>query len=580
VTTTTTVFGATPVLWVLDRTTGSTSHLGLTDMEVPPSAIAFPSDSQMVAIDGSAYGTWYRISLPTLTRIAGSNAGFGVQNSASALAPDGSYFTYSNEASPLSIWPSEGSPDIDKPALLAKTQAGQVAALALSDGGSWAAASVGSSIYVSRTAASGQTPAAPVALPGAGLVSPGALAFLGTTGSKLISASGDTVSLWDLSQYSRIATEAEAVVPQACNACRTPRIALSPNGRSAAVIDGNGEALDVQGLDPPGANRQAVWGMPLRDDPQYAAALWRNDGSGVLVVLANGSAQTLTPDDHGLRITGTWPPLPNPHPVTDPAAVLQFLPGDRQVVELDSSGTIRFRDAVTGKVLRQLNGPKSMAPTAGSFWSVPDLSQGWAALDPQAAHAAVIHYDISSDSSEVLVTDTTTGSSGPLHSVDAAGFAYAGVAYAGDHLLVQRSDGDLEIWNASGSQHLSTIEGTPGTIVGPVVGGNLIAEKPSDDTVQLIDLPSGNVLGTLTLPPGNKPVSTGLAFSADGTELVTATEVPGANWTTGIGQLIDWQLDPNAWIRAACASAGGELTADLWKRYLDADVPSNLRCTP
>lgn len=570
VTTTTETFGVPPTLWVLDRATGNTRHLNLR-MDSDPSAIAFADDSNVVAFE-SAYGSWERISLPALTRTAGSTVSFGVHNQASALAPDGTYFSYTNGSSTLPIWPSKGTPDIDKPTLLAQTQTGHPAtALALSSDGSWAGEAVGSSIYVSRTAASGQTPSAPFTLAGAGVVSRGALAFLGGDSARLISASGNMLSLWDLAQYSRVATGAGTTIPTSCNGCRGPRIALSPHGRSAAVIDGNGATLDLQGLDPLGADRKSfsVDG-PLMSGQGYAAAVWQSDSSKVIVVSAqDGSAKILSPSK-GFRITGTWPPAPNSLQLSDPAALLQFLPDGRQVAEMDTSGTIRFRDAATGKVLRQLDGPRDMAPTGSGSRK---LSQGWAALDSKAGHAAVIDMsslDLKTD--KVVVTDTATGRSRLLPGTNAVG-----IAFAGDHLLVQRESGDLEVWTASGARRLSTLEGTPHTSVGPAVGGHIIAEKPDDDTVRLIDLNSGHTLGTLQLPPGSKAESTGLAFSADGTELVTATE-SGGDVSGGVGTLIGWKLDPNAWIRAACVSAGRELAPDVWSQYMGSGAPSNLHC--
>ncbi|WP_406141669.1 WD40 repeat domain-containing protein [Streptomyces sp. NBC_01089] len=561
--------GVPPVVRVLDRTTGNTESLDLKGMSGGPTAMAFRSDSQVVAF-ADDYGIWERISLPGLTRAAGSNVGFGVHNSASALAPDGSYFTYSNTASPLPIWPSDGTPHIDKPSLLATTQTGHPEALALSPGGSWAAAAVGNSLYVSRTVTSGRTPFTPIALPGAGKVSPGTLAFLGKGGSRLISASGDVVSLWDLAQYSRIATQADAAIPVSCNGCRGPSVALSANGLSAAVIDGNNVTADVQKLHPPSAGHQLAQNPPHYG---FGAALWKKDGSGIIVVSADGSAQILDPR-HGLRVTGTWPRMPDPLHLTDAPAVLQLLPDGGQVAELDSSGTIRFRDTATGKVLRQVDGPRKMAPTSNGSWPLP---QGWAAMDTQAAHAAVLDQQaaaISGTRPTVVVTDTATGHSRSIHEADVAG-----VAYAGQHLLVQRKAGDLEIWTASGSRRLNTIEGTPDTAVGPVVGTDTVAEKPSDNTVQLLDLPSGNRLGPLTLPPGDKAMSTGLAFSADGTILVTATEGDSGNTATiGMGQLISWRLEPDAWIRTACASAGRDLTPSVWSQYMGSDTPSNLHC--
>ncbi|WP_053729511.1 hypothetical protein [Streptomyces sp. WM6378] len=562
-------FADPPTLWVLDRTTGSTRHVDLS-LASAASHIAFSDDSTPVAFE-SGYGSWERISLPALARTAGSTVGFGVHNQASALAPDGSHFSYTNGAATLPVWSSQGVPDIDKPPLLAQTQAGHPAtALAVSSGGTWAGEAVGSSIYVSRTDASGQNLSAPITLAGAGVVSRGALAFLGGDGVRLLSASGTVLSLWDLGQYARIATGAGTTIPRSCNGCRGPRVSLSPDGRSAAVIDGNGATLDLQGLDPSGAVRKSFSvNGPLMTGQGFAAALWQDDDRVVVVSAQDGSAEILSASQ-GFRITGSWPPVPYPLQLSDPASLLRLLPDGRQAAELDTSGAILFRDVATGKVLRRLDGPRDMAPTGGGTRA---LSQGWAALDATAGHAAVIDMsslDLKTD--KVVVTDTATGRSRPLPGTDALG-----VAYAGDHLLVQRGSGDLEVWTAAGDRHLNTLEGEPRTSVGPAVGEEVIAEKSDDDTIRLIDLTSGHTFGTLQLPPGGKAESTGLAFSADGTELVTATESRG-DVTGNVGTLITWQLNPDAWARAACASAGRDLTPDVWSQYMGSSAPSNLRC--
>ncbi|MFD8703582.1 hypothetical protein ACFV1W_13285 [Kitasatospora sp. NPDC059648] len=570
VTTTTDQFDTPRTLWVLDRATGGTGHFDL-DLHADPSATAFSDDTHVVAFE-SGYGGWERISLPELARVAGSTVGFGVHNQASALAPDGGHFTYTNGATAIPVWASDGAPDIDHPSLHAQTQAGHPAtALALSHGGSWAAEAVGSSIYVSRTTAPDQSAPAPVVLTGAGTVTRGALAFLGGDGNRLISASGDMLSLWDLAQYSRIATPARATIPLSCNGCRGPGVFLSPDGRSAAVIDGNGVSLDVEKLQPPGTGwKTSATADGILGDQGFAAALWQNDGSGLIVVSPqDGSAQILSAAG-GFGITGAWQPVPSPLQLPDAAAVLQFLPDGRQVAQIDNSGTIRFRDTMTGKVLRQLDGPRDMAPTAEGSGN---RSPGWAALDTKADHAAVIDSgSLEHRTEKVVVTDTATGRSRLL-----SGSGAVGVAFAADHLLIQRANGTLEVWTSAGDRLLNTLQGTPDTSVGPVVGGTLLAEKPLDDTVRLIDLQSGQTFGTLNLPHGSKDRSTGMAFSADGTELVTATE-SGGDATGDVGTLITWKLDPSAWLRAACEAAGRNLTPDVWTQYLGTQAPSDLRC--
>jgi WD40 repeat protein len=500
----------------------------------------------------------------TFSASAGSTVGFGVHNQAFALAPDGSSFTYTNGASTLPIWRSKGTPDLQKPSLLAQTHAGSpTAALALGPGGTWTAEAANTSIYVSRAAAPGEAPPAPITLTGAGAVSHGALAFLGGDGTRLISASGDVLSLWDIAQYSRISTAAAANIPFGCNACNQPDVVLPPNGRTAAGIDGNGAVLDVQDL-PPGAVQYSPK-APLLGGQGYAAAQWQSNGSGLIVVSPlDGSAQIFSPTPQGGRIIGTWPPLK----VSDPAVLLRSLPDGRRMAEVDKSGTIRFRDAATGKVLRQLNGPKDMA--RGSL----DLHRDEVALDPKADHAAVIDPNalLEPSESKIVVTDTATGHTRTLPAKDALG-----VAYTANHLLIQRRNGNLEISTASGDRRLGTLQGMTNSDVGPTVGADDFIAEASDNTVRLIDLRSGQALGTLTVPPGIRDTSTGtgLAFSADGTTLVTATEAGAA----AIGILIDWKLTPNAWIHTACTSAGRNLTPALWRQYVGTRSPSKLRCT-
>ncbi|KJY30753.1 hypothetical protein VR44_19555, partial [Streptomyces katrae] len=573
VTTATKTFGVPPTAWALDRSTGATSHLDLADMHSDPDAIAFSDDSHLTLFDGDAYGTWEQLTLPGPVRTRGSTLGFGTHNYASALAPDGSHFTYTNRAAALPVWASEGSPDIDKPALSARFPEGSPTALALSRGGSRAAAALGTTLYVSRTSAPDQPPSEPVVLPGAGTVPARGLAFLGPSGRKLVSAAGDVLNLWDLDRLSRIAAETTVVVETSCNACPGPRVAVAPNGRTAAVLGGNGRTLDVRSLDTAGADRPPAE-QPQSLDKEYGAVAWSADGSRIIIVSQDGSAQILDPRN-GLRVTGSWPALPNPLQLDDSPALLQFLPGGREVAQLDGSGTIRIREPATGRVLRQVAGPRDMSPTVGGTEAA---AQGEAALDRLATHAALIKYDPASNHPEIRVVDAGTGRYRVIDGKD-----FRGVAYEDDRLLVQREGGDLEVWSPDGARRLGTLKGTPGTTVGPVVGKGLIAAIPANEnTVRLLDRPSGDVLGTLPIPAGPKPGSTGLAFAADGTRLVAATEFRQAEDDAGegAGRLISWRLDPDSWISTACTSAGRELTPALWKQYLGSDAPASLRCTP
>ncbi|WP_051831620.1 hypothetical protein [Streptomyces violens] len=575
VTTTTSEFDLPRTLSVLDRGSGRTRHLELDDMTSDPSALAFDGDAELVVIE-YAHGTWNRISMNRLTRTAGSALGFGTHNFASALAPDGLHFTYSNKASPLPVWPSEGKPDFYKPALKAKTEPGRPAALAVSRGGTHVATAIGSTLRVSRTYAPGGKASEPLALPGAGTVARDALAFVGSGGTRLVSASRDVLSLWDLEQHSRIARAAEVAIPDSCLSCEAPRVSVSPDGRDAAVLGSEGTRLSALRLGVPVTEERQRKLPRVVKLPGFAELLWRPDSERLIVVAPDGSAQILA-RGRVWRPVGTWPAVPNPLRLFDPPALLRFLPGGREVAEVHGSGTVRFRDAESGKVLREVPGPRSMAPTAGSGAL---LSRSLVTLDARAAHAAVLD---ESDGNRIHVINTESGHIRTIRAADARG-----ITYAGDRLLIQRSSGALELWSASGSRRLGTVEGTADPAVGPVTGGELVAGTTSEDhTVSLLDLGSESSLGTLPLPEGNKPESTGIALTADGTKLVTATEAdysetddpePDGPATDDMGQLIEWRIDPRVWIRTVCSSVGRELRPDDWEQHMGTEAPPSLRC--
>ncbi|MEU6114207.1 hypothetical protein ABZ840_06590 [Streptomyces sp. NPDC047117] len=580
VTTRTSEFEVPSTLSVLDRGSGRTRHLVLKGMTSGPTALAFDGDAELVILE-DAYGNWNRISMKRLTRTAGSSLSFGTANVVSALAPDGSHISSSNKGSSLPVWASRGKPDYEHPKLEAKTEPGLTTALAISPGGSHVATAIGSTLRVSRTYPPGGKASDPLTLTGAGAVPRGALSFVGSGSSRLVSASRDMLNLWDLNQRTRISRAVGVPIPDSCLACEEPRVSVSPDGRDAAVMDSGGTWLSTLRLGVP-ATRERQRMMPSRVKvPQFAELLWQPDSKRLTVVGTDGSAEILA-RGRAWRSVGTWPALPNPLRLSDPPQLLQYLPGGRQVAEVHASGTVRFRDAESGKVLREVPGPRSMAPTASSR---AELSRNYVALDARAEHAAVLDGEAMGEpgGARIRVINTESGRIRTIPVDDARGFTYAG-----DRLLVQRGSSAMELWTASGSRRLGTVEGATDPAVGPVTGGNLVAGTTSEDhTVRLLDLPSESALGTLPLPEGNKAESTGLTLTADGKKLVTATEAdisetdspePDGPTTNDMGQLIEWRLDPRVWIRTVCSSAGRELRPGDWEQHMGTEAPSSLRC--
>ena len=169
----------------------------------------------------------------------------------------------------------------------------------------------------------------------------------------------------------------------------------------------------------------------------------------------------------------------------------------------------------------------------------------------------------------------TTVDSGHAH--DLTGPPASAVTFAGDALLVQRQDNNLEVWNATGTRILRIIPGdaryAEGMTAVPHTG--LVARVTEEGSVELSELDSGQLLGSFPLPlparSGGEPPwdATALAASPDGQELITATSA---------GSIIGWQLTANAWIRAACAAAGRDLTPDEWRSVVGTVPPASLSC--
>ncbi|GAA3777077.1 hypothetical protein ACFS5L_34360 [Streptomyces phyllanthi] len=555
-----------PRLRLLDLRTGDSRSVVLDDLSLPPSSVTIPDDGQVVLFDGG-YGAWQRRTLPGLDRTGGSTVGFGTADYAAALSADGKYFTYTNADTWLPLWRTSGRPNIDRPALVAETRGKPPLSLALSADGSRAAQAADTTIYVAPSVQPDQDRAAPTELTGAGPITRGTLAFIGSDSERLLSASGDLITLWDLSQRSRIGVGSKSFIPSSCNACSSPWIAVRPDGRHVAVTDGNGTSLTVQRLGANVTRRYTEKTTELGRAP-YSPPLWSPDGKHLIVISAEDDSARIVSTAAGHPVTGTWAAPDDPLQLADPPASLRYTPDGRSVVEVTGSGTVLVREATTGAIRTNVPGPAHMAPTANGPTALPP---GYAAIQKDAGHAAVIDFA----RRQVRVVDIADGRVRKIR-----GSEPTGVAFVGDDLLIQRKSGELEVWNAAGSTRTGTLRGLSDLAAGPVTNDrDTIVEMDSEGVATFIDYPSGHLLGTLPLPEGTKPSSVGLAFSPDGDELVSATEADGNDASTlDIGQIYNWQTETDAWLHTACSSAGRELTEKVWRQHTRTPAPSELRC--
>ena len=93
------------------------------------------------------------------------------------------------------------------------------------------------------------------------------------------------------------------------------------------------------------------------------------------------------------------------------------------------------------------------------------------------------------------------------------------------------------------------------------------------------DITSGQEIGSITLPAGLRNVSTSVAFTPNGKDLISATE--GTGGSSGPGYVTEWSFSSRLWSTVACTSAGHTLTSAEWQEYVGTGgpgMPSQLAC--
>jgi WD40 repeat protein len=522
-----------------------------------------PNETETVLFNQG--GRWQRLTLPGLVKEGEGKISQGVHNYVNALSPSGRYISFNNAGDAVMLWRTDKSGEAPyDPELTGRTPGGSPQALALSwDGKRTAIADTGT-IYVSDTVPGAKPAGTPLALtgndqinrdvvPGGG----GALRFFGDN-DHLLSASGDALAVWDLTQHSLVSRRMSVTVDFACNACPGPQVSVSPDGQKAGVVDGNKYSAVVRQLGNSG------WETVVKGDflgTQYSSLLWGADSKKLLVQVRAEQGDRVfdvRSGDRGAALLDGWGPSPEPREAAGDAV----LSGDgRHVVTVgvDGAKTV-IRNTAIGAVER-------VVPALSGVMDAKIEPAGAVNADATALAATILDGNGNGAMHAKLVSlengRSRTIGSGPA---DAA-------LFGGEHLLIQRSSGVLEVWDASGIHLQRSIAGEPGYVTGPVANrqGTLVARERSDGTVAITDLESGETLGSFRLPAARKA---GMAFGGDGHTLVTVTE-PAAQ---GKGELQRWALSEAAWVHAACESAGRDLTAAEWRRYVGSTPPSDLHC--
>jgi hypothetical protein len=394
------------------------------------SLLVAASDDELFLLD-EGYGGWQRRRISDWALEAGSDAGFGAHNLAVGVSSDGGSLTQTNGQSTIPVWRTSGPTDPDHPAFTAEAPISSPDSLTLSPDGTAAAVADSGTIYVSPVARSGLRRPGPVQLVGNGSINADGVRFFGD-GEHLLSASGDRIAVWDLGQLDRLARTSATPVHSGCSGCSGPVVAVAPDGRRVAVVDGSGESAVIQALDRGSARPLKIVAPSF--DYAYGPPVWDLTGRRVVLPVSPPAGGS------GVSAPSGLPPAFRAWPAgegSDFVAAAGRGGDGRTLAIVNTHGQIRLQDTETGAVRRTLPGPPGLAGESGGL----QLKTAAAAVGSASNLVAVVD-----DKGSVVVTDLDDGRVVETRLGSDAEY----VAFAGRRLLVQRKGGSLEVWDQRG----------------------------------------------------------------------------------------------------------------------------------
>ena len=500
------------------------------------------SDSTVFMLSDGGPWQWRRLSDWSLE---GSSTGvLGAHQGTLAVSPDGRFVTTTNGDPTIPVWPTDrpSGYGLGSEPFAAHAPLSQTTALALSIGGVELAAGDSGTVYVSPVTKTNAPTQTSLSLTGNGGINAGALHFVGDA-YHLLSASADTIARWDLTQQDRLARTEATVLNPPCNGCPGALAAVSPDGTRIAMLNSAAGQLLIQSLN----STAPAQSVPAVTD---GTPVW--DGNQLLVASPTVSASRLPSDIRALPATVDHSPI-----------LATALSADhRRLILVDQDGNILVQDLGTGATVRRIRGPRNFAMVSGAVYA------GVPAIDAAGDLVAL------DDNGTVLVIDVKSGRTITRHPAADALF----LSYARSRLLVQQSNGSLEVWDARGKSLERVIPGDETYsfyLPIPDPTGHVVARQRSDGTVVLVDLSSGTTLATIPSPlPPSDGLKIGLAFSADGSHLISILQ----SLEYDSSAIIQRNFSIPTLIRSACLTAGRSLTASEWRAYVGGNPPSNLTC--
>jgi hypothetical protein len=525
-------------------------------LDSPPGWVVLPTDRRMVVVDPG--GSLAAYELPSGRQVIDSTATTGAHPVTSAVDPTGSFVAVTNGAKNVEIDAVQNLPasrPFPEPAGYGRTDTPNPVAVALSPAAEQLATAVDGRIWVGAVAmGSGAAPPTPVVLEGSGTAREGTLRFLNQR--LLISGSGSAVSVWDLSQHSRLGPRTSIRYEPSCNGCGPGNVLVNPSGTRALMVsdlnDGVALADFRSGVSSYGGyfggelthllGTHALW---LDDDRLFT---WDDDEAAATVWYG----ATLD------RVATSWsvPEQRRPEGEVAPSEIILTHVGD-QIALLDGAG-------------RHLRFDTALRSTAADFPRLPFHRPRGLGLDRSGAVAWALTPDPDgAPQTRLQVVETASGR--PVVDRTLDGYFSHG-----------QLDGDLlRLWGSAvpattldlSSGRLSPMPLTlrPGGAVGST---QPFVVSDRDGTVAIFDAGLNSEIGSFPIPT-EAYAWTQVGFSAGDRVLVVATE---ARDEDGHASARAIRLGYEQWQQINCATAGRDLQPEEWRALSDVTAPENLRC--
>ncbi|MBY8874213.1 TIR domain-containing protein [Micromonospora sp. PLK6-60] len=533
----------TTFLTTHDRSTGRRTSARA---ELPAGSLAMPTESELVIVDGG--GRWDRRAVPGLTRRTHSDFALnGARGGPTAVSGNGAWLTYTTGAPVLNLWRTDRPADQNRPDLRGLSHGSLPQAIAISDSGTRLAVVDGGTVYVSATDRGDDLVTSQLALPGNSTTVAAGLRFFGAD-ERLLMITGSDLVVWNLQQITRAGRSTPVPVEPGCSACPPPQVDIRPDGGAVAVLDADGSHVAVRPLEP-GALDTTLTAPSVT----YTAVGWAADGRSLF----------LNTNTAGIQVHAAAPGLPRVRQLSGPdigAQPLGLTPDRRGLLYVaeDQPGRFWVRNVATGEI--------DWPPTAA------DTVEG--ARAPYSGQ--VVTTFLTDGRYRAQVIDVGSGTTRVMDTRDVDQ-----VASSTEHVVVTRTDGTVEVWDAAGRQRLRSLHQDssfrqPADSTDPATTAGYLAQQRSDRNIVVTDLDAGEEVASLTLPERYRQRLVTLTFTPDGRDLLAVAE--GGVSEPEDGLLVRWSLSPDAWTAAACAAVGRDLSADEWRRFAATDPPDDLSC--